>query len=114
MPLSIKINIPVRRSRIVRAEAELDDIWLYVARESGSIETANRLIDTISDRFLLLAQHPQIGYLRLDARRRPGQAVVQVPGGVALKSAARGRSGVAHIWAASRRAPLRGSGSRGD
>lgn len=25
------------------AEVELDDIWLYVARESGSMETANRL-----------------------------------------------------------------------
>ena len=34
-----------------RAEADLDDIWLYVAKESGSIEIANRLIDTITDRF---------------------------------------------------------------
>ena len=30
----------------LRAEADLDDIWLYVAKESGSIEIANRLIDT--------------------------------------------------------------------
>src|SRR5437588_12490793 len=43
------------------AEAELDDFWLYVARESGSIEIANRLIDTLIDRFWLLGQHPQIG-----------------------------------------------------
>ena len=28
------------------AEADLDDIWLYVARESGSIDAANRLIDS--------------------------------------------------------------------
>ena len=33
---------------------------------------------------------PLIGYLRLDARFRPGQAGVEVPGGVALTSAARG------------------------
>ena len=33
------------------AEAELDDIWYYVAKESGSIEIANRLIDSITDRF---------------------------------------------------------------
>src|SRR5258708_19110967 len=46
------------------AAAEIDDIWLYVARESGSIEIANRLIDTITDRFWLLAQHPQIGRRR--------------------------------------------------
>ena len=46
------------------AEAELDDIWLYVARESGSIDIANRLIDAITERFWLLGQHPQIGRRR--------------------------------------------------
>lgn len=35
-----------------RAEADLDEIWLYVARESGNVETADRLIDAITDRFL--------------------------------------------------------------
>jgi hypothetical protein len=32
------------------AEAELDNIWYYVAKESGSIEIADRLIDSISAR----------------------------------------------------------------
>jgi len=41
-----------------RAEADLDDIWLYVAKESSSIEIANRLIDTITDRFFTLARSP--------------------------------------------------------
>jgi len=50
------------------AEAELDDIWLYVARESGSIEIGNRLIDSITERFWLLAQHPRIGRPRDDLR----------------------------------------------
>jgi len=36
-----------------RAEADLDDIWYYVAKESGSIEIANRLIDSITGRFSL-------------------------------------------------------------
>jgi toxin ParE1/3/4 len=49
-----------------RAEADLDDIWLYVARESGSIEIANRLIDTITDRFFTLAQFPYIGRSRAE------------------------------------------------
>ena len=31
------------------AEAELDDIWLYVARASGSIEISHRLIDAITE-----------------------------------------------------------------
>jgi plasmid stabilization system protein ParE len=37
-----------------RAEADLDDLWFYTAKESGSIEIANRLIDTITGRFVLL------------------------------------------------------------
>jgi toxin ParE1/3/4 len=47
-----------------RAEADLDDIWLYVARESSSIEIANRLIDSITDRFLTLAHFPYMGRSR--------------------------------------------------
>jgi toxin ParE1/3/4 len=43
------------------AEADLDAVWYYVARESASIEAANRLIDSISSRFLLLAAHPYLG-----------------------------------------------------
>ena len=47
-----------------RAEADLDDIWLYVAKESSSIEIANRLIDTITDRFFTLARLPYMGRSR--------------------------------------------------
>jgi hypothetical protein len=35
------------------AEADLDDIWFYVARESGSLEIADRLIDSITQRFVM-------------------------------------------------------------
>jgi toxin ParE1/3/4 len=52
-------------------EAELDDIWYYVAKESGSIEIADRLIDSITERFYLLARHPHIGRRR-DEDLRPG------------------------------------------
>jgi plasmid stabilization system protein ParE len=44
-----------------RAETDLDDIWLYVAKESGSIEIANRLIDTVTDRFTRLPAFPTSG-----------------------------------------------------
>jgi toxin ParE1/3/4 len=47
-----------------RAEADLDDIWEYVAKESGGMEIANRLIDSITDRFFLLSSFPQIGRAR--------------------------------------------------
>jgi toxin ParE1/3/4 len=49
-----------------RAETDLDDIWFYVAKESGSVEIANRLIDTITDRFFVLASFPYIGRSRDD------------------------------------------------
>jgi toxin ParE1/3/4 len=53
------------------AEAELDNIWNYVATESGSTGVADRLIDSITERFYLLASHPHIGRHR-DEDLRPG------------------------------------------
>ena len=52
-----------------QVEAELDDIWSYVANESGSVEVANRVIDSITDHFLLLSKHPQLGRRRDDDLR---------------------------------------------
>ncbi len=49
-----------------QAEAQLDDIWLHFARESGSVDTAIRIVQNISDRFSLLAKHPRIGRRRAD------------------------------------------------
>jgi toxin ParE1/3/4 len=53
------------------AEADLDDIWLYTATESGSLEIADRLIDSITERFFLLSRHPHVGRER-DADLRAG------------------------------------------
>jgi toxin ParE1/3/4 len=39
-------------------EAELDGIWYYIANQSGNFEIADRLIDSITDRFFLLASRP--------------------------------------------------------
>lgn len=52
-------------------ETELDNIWFYLAKESGSTEVADRLIDSITDRFFLLAGHPYVGRRR-DQDLRPG------------------------------------------
>jgi len=54
-----------------QAEAELDDIWYYVAKQSGSIEIADRVVDSITDRFFLLARYPYMGRRR-DHDLRPG------------------------------------------
>jgi plasmid stabilization system protein ParE len=42
-------------------EADLDEIWRYVAVESRSLKTADKLIDAITRRFLYLARYPKMG-----------------------------------------------------
>jgi len=49
-----------------RAEADLDEIWFYIAKESSSTEIADRFIDTLTDRFLRLASFPHLGRSRDD------------------------------------------------
>jgi len=46
------------------AEADLYAIWYHLATESHSIEIADRAIDSITDRFYLLATHPHMGRRR--------------------------------------------------
>lgn len=53
------------------AEAELDDIWYYIATESGSMDIADRIVDSLTRRFYLLAANPHIGRRR-DHDLRPG------------------------------------------
>lgn len=50
--------------RAPQADADLDGIWYYVASKSGSPDIADRLIDSITDRFFLLASHPNLGRAR--------------------------------------------------
>ena len=44
------------------ATADLDEIWDYAAGNSPS--AADRLLDALRERFLLLATHPLLGELR--------------------------------------------------
>ena len=57
--------------RTPQADSDLDDIWYYVATRSDSVESADHLVDSISNRFLLLASHPNIGRAR-NEDLRPG------------------------------------------
>jgi plasmid stabilization system protein ParE len=65
------------------AAAELDEIWWFVAFESGNPETADRLVDLITERFFLLALHPQMGR-RLNHRTHPELRTFPVAGFVIL------------------------------
>ncbi len=47
------------------AKADLDGIWLYTATRAG-VETANRVIDAITNRFPLVARMPEAGRASLD------------------------------------------------
>jgi toxin ParE1/3/4 len=48
------------------ARADIDEIWSYIATESGSAEIADRVIASISETFRLLRRNPNLG------RRRDG------------------------------------------
>jgi toxin ParE1/3/4 len=49
-----------------KLEDELDDIWLYIAAESSSLDIANRFVDLITEQFSLLSRHPYLGRKRDD------------------------------------------------
>jgi len=51
-----------------KAERYLDEIWLYVAEQSGSSDLADRLIRSLTHRFYLLGDRPFLGRLRPDLR----------------------------------------------
>lgn len=53
------------------AESELDDVWLYVARSSGSIDVAIGVVDKVADCFWPLAKYPYLGRAR-DGDLGPG------------------------------------------
>ena len=49
------------RYRVSRdAELDLDEIFLYWAQRAG-LQAADRLIDSITDRFWLVGEHPDAG-----------------------------------------------------
>src|SRR5689334_12239264 len=49
----------------LEAEADLDDIWYFVATESGNPDVAG-VVESLSQRFLLLASHPHLGRHRTE------------------------------------------------
>ncbi|MGO9271591.1 MAG: type II toxin-antitoxin system RelE/ParE family toxin [Terriglobia bacterium] len=51
-----------------QAEMDLDQIWLYIAKESQSIERAERFLDRFTTFFSRLARNPYLGRQRDDLR----------------------------------------------
>ncbi len=46
------------------AKKDLDEIWHYIATNSGSTDVADRWIDSIASAFLLFSRAPEAGTLR--------------------------------------------------
>ena len=46
------------------AQHDLDDIWYYLATQSGSFEIADGVIESITETFPLFAQAPEAGTRR--------------------------------------------------
>ncbi|SRR6266849_1903452 len=51
-----------------QAEADLEDIAFYIFLDSGSLEIADRVIQSIAERFDLLDAYPRAGRARDDLR----------------------------------------------
>ena len=46
------------------AERDLDKIWFHIAKDSGRIEIADKVVESITKTFPLLAQNPEAGIHR--------------------------------------------------
>jgi toxin ParE1/3/4 len=53
-----------RLRRTAQAEADLIDIWLYIAQDNPA--AADRLLDLLDETSRALARHPQMGMARED------------------------------------------------
>jgi plasmid stabilization system protein ParE len=47
--------------RAPSADSDLDDIWYYIAKESGSADRADHFVASLTERFYLLSGNPYIG-----------------------------------------------------
>ncbi len=57
----------MKRIRVSRhAERDLDSIWAFVAADSNSFDVADRVIDSITANFALVARQPHAGRRRED------------------------------------------------
>jgi len=91
-----------------RAEADLEDIAYYIAKESGSLETARRVIEAISDRFHLLGANPHAGRARDDDLGQAAEAFrptdisssTASPGGTCLSCAWHTAAGTSRRYSA--------------
>jgi plasmid stabilization system protein ParE len=64
------------RRLALEARTDLDELWYYFA-SNAIVETADRLVDSITTRFFLLGAHPRAGR----RRGRPPAGHARLSGG---------------------------------
>lgn len=82
-------------------DAELDGIWLYIAKQSGSIEIADKVVDAITDCFATLGRSPHMGRRR-DHDLAPGLRSFPVGNYVILYCIEEEDAAILHVFHGSR------------
>lgn len=84
------------KARITRiARRELDEIWAFIAQNSGSIETAEHVLDEVTGSMRKLAQMPGMGAMRDELE--PGLRSFPVHNYLIFYRAVRGGIQVLHV-----------------
>jgi toxin ParE1/3/4 len=84
-----------------QARADLDAIWLYIAREYANDRSATRVIASITDKFGLLSRFPHLGK-SLESDLRPSVRIFPVNNYVIFYSLKSGEIRILRIIHASR------------
>lgn len=87
-----------------QARDDLDAIWLYVARESGSQALATRAVSSVTDKFGFFAKFPYIGKV-LESGLRPNIRTFPVNNYLIFYSVKPGEIRILRIIHTSRNAP---------
>ncbi len=82
-------------------DPELDDIWLYIATRSGSVEIADKVVDSIADCFFALGRNPHIGRRR-DEDLAPGLRSFPVGNYVIVYCIEEENAAILHVFHGSR------------
>jgi toxin ParE1/3/4 len=82
-------------------DAELDGIWLYIAKQSGSVEIADKVLNSITDCFVALGRNPRMGRRR-DEDLAPGLRSFPVGNYVIVYCVEEEDAAILHIFHGSR------------
>jgi len=74
--MSVKFKSPTTMHLRVAPQAKNDllEIWIYITQETGDPATASRVVDSITDKFVVLSKFPNMGRNRESDLGRNGRS----------------------------------------